>query len=539
MTPPAPSEPADGSPQWRVTLWTMVAVQLIMSAAFTFLNPVLPLFLPHLGVDSLREVEFWSGLLASMTSFIAAFAAPIWGKMSDRLGRKPMVLRSAFAIGVCTLLMGFSQSVWQLLALRALMGAFAGFTSSSVVLVASQVPERRLGYSLSLLSTGQLVGSLMGPVLGGGLADLTGSYRQPFFVAGAVSLIAFALCWRMVPERFTPPKEKRRGTTMLASFRMMLRIPGLPPLVLVLLLTQFAVQAIAPIVTLFVQEMVGPQPNLATLGGLAFSVTGLAGVIAVPLLGRSSDRFGERRVLLITLAGAALMTIPQAFVSNYWVFVAERFTPPKEKRKRTTMLASIRMMIRIPGMAPLVLVLLLAQFAVQAIAPIVTLFVQDMIGPQPNLATLGGVAFSVTGLAGVIAVPLLGRASDRFGERIVLLLTLAGAALMTVPQAFVENYGLFVAERFGVGLFVGGILPAANALIGKKTPAAERGAIFGMTASAYFFGNFLGPITGGAVAARFGFHWVFLLTAILLCLNLAWVYVSVHSPREPYNQKKR
>ena len=411
-----PLETADGSPQWRVTLWAMVAVQLIMSGAFTFLSPVLPLFLPHLGVETLREVEFWSGLLASMTSFIAAFAAPIWGKMSDRLGRKLMVLRSAFAIGVCTLLMGFADSVWQLLALRALMGAFAGFTSSSVVLVASQVPERRLGYSLSLLSTGQLVGSLMGPVLGGGLADLTGSYRQPFYVAGAISLVAFAICWWIVPERFTPPKEKHRGTSMLASFRMMMRIPGMPPLVLVLLLTQFAVQAIAPIVTLFVQEMVGPQPNLATLGGIALSVTGLAGVIAVPLLGRSSDRFGERRVLLFTLAGAALMTVPQAFVDTYWAFVA---------------------------------------------------------------------------------------------------------------------------QRFAVGLFVGGILPAANALIGKKTPAAERGAVYGMTSSAYFFGNSLGPVTGGAVAASFGLHWVFLVTAILLGLNLAWVYFGVREPVHPQGEETR
>lgn len=412
----ARAEALDGSPQWQVTLWAMVAVQLIMSSAFTFLSPVLPLFLPHLGVDSLSQVEFWTGLLASMTSFIAAFAAPIWGKMSDRLGRKLMVLRSAFAIGVCTLLMGFSQNVWHLLALRALMGAFAGFTSSSVILVASQVPERRLGYSLGLLSSGQLVGSLLGPVLGGGLADLTGSYRQPFFVAGGISLIAFALCWWLVPERFTPPKEKRKGTTMLASFRMMTRIPGMAPLILVLLLTQFAVQAIAPIVTLFVQEMVGPQPNLATLGG---------------------------------------------------------------------------------------------------------------------------VAFSVTGLAGVIAVPLLGRASDRFGERIVLLLTLAGAALMTVPQAFVDSYWLFVSERFAVGLFVGGILPAANALIGKKTPSAERGAIYGMTSSAYFFGNSLGPVTGGAVAASFGLHWVFLLTAILLGLNLAWVYFSVHPPEANHHLEAR
>jgi DHA1 family multidrug resistance protein-like MFS transporter len=284
------------------------------------------------------------------------------------------------------------------------MGAFAGFTAASVVLVASQVPERRLGYSLGLLSTGQLVGSLVGPVLGGSIADLTGSYRIPFFVAGSIGLVAFVLCWALVPERFAKPTEKRRKVSTLTSMRVMTRTPGLAALVLVLLLTQFAVQAIQPIVTLFVQELVGPLPNLATLGGFAFSATGLAGVLAVPVLGRRSDTIGYRRVLLISLTGAALLTAPQAFVGGYWGFVA---------------------------------------------------------------------------------------------------------------------------LRFGVGLFVGGILPAANALIGRLAPAADRGLTYGMTSSAYFLGNSLGPITGGVVGATVGLRWVFLVTASLLFANLVWVYLTV------------
>ena len=391
------AEADGGTPQWRVTLWAMVAVQLIMSGAFTFLSPVLPLFLPILGVAAGGPLEMWTGVLAATASFVAAFAAPLWGRLSDRTGRKPMVLRSCFAIGVCTILMGFAGSVWQLLALRALLGAFAGFSSSSVVLVASQVPARRLGYSLGLLSTGQLVGSLMGPVLGGVMADVTGSFRIPFFIAGAVSLTAFALCWLLVPERFSRPKEKPPSRSLRQSWRMISGTAGMSALVLVLLLTQFGVQAIAPIITLFVQDMVGPRPDLATLGGLAFSITGLAGVMAVPLLGRASDRFGERRVLLFTLAGATLLTVPQAFVSNYWVFLA---------------------------------------------------------------------------------------------------------------------------QRFGVGLFIGGIVPAANTLVAKLAPPGERGTIYGMTSSAYFLGNSLGPVTGGAVAAMFGLHYVFLLTAVLLFGNL-------------------
>jgi MFS family permease len=110
----------------------------------------------------------------------------------------------------------------------------------------------------------------------------------------------------------------------------------------------------------------------------------------------------------------------------------------------------------------------MAQFAIQAVQPVVTLFVQDMLGQRPDLATLGGLAFSVTGIAGVLAVPFLGHKSDIIGHRTILLISLLGAALFTAPQALPLGYSALVIERFGLGLFVGGILPAANALI--RTP---------------------------------------------------------------------
>jgi DHA1 family multidrug resistance protein-like MFS transporter len=98
---------------------------------------------------------------------------------------------------------------------------------------------------------------------------------------------------------------------------------------------------------------------------------------------------------------------------------------------------------------------------------------------------------------------------------------------MTLPQAFTNNYWLFTAERFGVGLFIGGLLPTANALVGRLVSRAERGAVYGMTSSAMFMGNSLGPLMGGAVAASFGLSWVFLLTAAVMAANLAWVYYRV------------
>jgi MFS transporter, DHA1 family, multidrug resistance protein len=408
MTDAAGAPGEDGSPAWKVTLATMLAVQSLMSLSFTFLTPIMPLYLPELGVETDFHLYLWAGALGSTASFVAAFASPLWGRMADRYGRKLMVLRSAFAISLCTVLMGVVVDVWQLLGARMLMGVFAGFSAASVVLIASQVPAGKLASSLGLMSTAQLVGSLMGPVLGGVLADVTGSYRIPFFVAASLSMTAFVLAWWLVPESFSAPKA----------------------------------------------------------GG-----------------------------------------------------------------KQRSILASMRLMLSNGAMAALVLVLLLTQFATQSVQPVVTLYVQDMVGDRPDLATLAGVAMSVTGLAGIFAVPLLSRAADRLGEKRVVMIALAGAALMTAPQAFTHSYGVFVAERFGLGLFIGSIVPITNALIGRLTAPEERGFTYGMTSSAYFLGNSLGPISGGTVAAFVGLPWVFVLTTALLLLGLVWVAVSVPGGR--------
>ena len=288
------------------------------------------------------------------------------------------------------------------------MGVFAGFNAASIALIATQVPARRLGYALGWLSTGQLVGTLVGPLAGGAIADLTGSYRMPFALTSLICLICAAGVLFLIRERFTPPKIGAAKVPFLQSFAILGRSPGLAPLFVVLLLAQFAVQAVQPVVTVYVEQLAGSHGQIATLGGLAFSITGAADLIASPFLGRRSDTIGYRRVLLISLGGAALASAPQFFVTNYWSFVA---------------------------------------------------------------------------------------------------------------------------ARFGLGLFVGGILPTANALVGRLAPPGERGAVYGVTASAMFLGGSLGPLSGGAIAAVAGVRWVFLVVAILLAINLAWVWAKVPEVR--------
>lgn len=394
---------------WQRTLWAMVGIQFVMTAAINFLSPIIPLMLPQLGVESTEAVDIWSGIITGATSFVAAFASPVWGRVADRHGRKLALLRSSFAIALFTALMGMALNVWQFFAARAIMGVFAGFSSAAIALVASQVPERRLGYALGWLASGQMVGSLVGPVIGGVLADLTGSYRAPFFWCAGLTCAGLVAVWMIVQENFTPVAET------------------------------------------------GPRKRL--FGGFGL------------LLGSSS-------------------------------------------------------------LMALFLVLLMAQLSARTIAPVVTVFVRDLIGSPPELATLAGIAFSITGGANLLAAPFLGNRSDIIGYRKVLLISLAGAALTSAPQFFVHNYWTFVAERFGVGLFIGGILPTANALIGRSVPREQRGSVYGMTSSATFLGNSLGPLLGGGVAAGLGIRWVFAVTTLLLAANLVWVWFTVPELRE-------
>ena len=395
---------ATATAQWQRTLWAMVGIQFVMTAAFSMLSPIMPLFLPVLGVGSARAVALWAGILAGTTSFVAAFASPLWGRLADRHGRKLMLLRSSIAVSVFAALMGAATNVWQVFACRALMGVFAGFSSTAIALVASQAPEDRLGFALGWLSTGQLVGSLVGPLIGGALADVSGSYRIPFYCTAATIAVSTGFVWFGVHERFVATAQARGGRALLSSLIAVARSPGLLALFFVLLMAQFGVRTVQPVVTLFVQELVGARPDLATLSGIAFSITGLANVVAAPFLGNKSDKIGYRRVLLIALLGATLTTLPQAFADSYWIFTA---------------------------------------------------------------------------------------------------------------------------QRFAVGLFIGGILPTANALVGRLVPPAQRGTVYGITASAMFLGNSLGPVSGGTVAAVFGLRWVFLMTGAVLLANLLWVYYRV------------
>ena len=118
-----------------------------------------------------------------------------------------MLLRSALGMAIVMVLMGMAQTVWQFLALRAVLGLLGGFIPNANALIATQVPRNRSGWALGTLSTGGVGGALIGPLIGGLLADLYG-LRPVFYITAAVLFVCFVLTLLYVKEQFTPVQKR-------------------------------------------------------------------------------------------------------------------------------------------------------------------------------------------------------------------------------------------------------------------------------------------------------------------------------------------
>lgn len=375
---------------WRHTLLRMSIIQAILGLTFSIVPPVLPLMLPGMGVDG-AQLRLWAGIILGAAPLAAGLTSPLWGHLADRFDRRLIILLACCAVAVCNALMSGARHPAELLLLRLGMGLFGGHAAAALSIVSSAAPRERMGYALGFLATAQLGGALLGPLLGGLIADLFRSFRAPFFAAGVATLLVAALL-RHVP---------------------------------------------AP------QRLLAPQPA------------------------RSES------------------SSPATTSPTPWDWI---------------------------------LVLLIAQWAILLPQPIISLTVRALVGTVPQLATLAGFAFSVVALSGLIGSPFLGTLGDRIGRRRLLLGCVLGAAASSLPQAFAHHYALFVAERFLGGFFLSGIIPTANALIAEHAAPHEHGRLYGKSSAATFLGGFLGPLSGGALAADLGLHAAFIGSSALMLL---------------------
>lgn len=391
--------------RWKINLAVLMFGNFLVMAGMTMITPFLALYLKQdFGLTDEHEIGVWAGLIFA-SNFVTSFVfQPVWGKLADRYGRKVMLLRSGFGMAIVMVLMGFAVAPWQLLLLRMANGTISGFVPAAVSLVSSTTPKDRMGFAMGTLQSGGTAGAILGPFIGGLMADQFG-YRPIFYITGALLFMASTVSWILIKESFDKKVAAARPQTgVLAGLRDLLKIKQIPVLLSVTFLIQFAMLAPMQLIPLYVEHLHGTTENLAFYAGFVGSVTGISNLFSAPLLGRLSDRIGSTRILLVSLLGAAIMLLPQAFVGSV---------------------------------------------------------------------------------------------------------------------------GQLLVCRFLQGCFMGGLIPTVNSLIRKVTPDGKESRAFGFNASAQALGNMVGPVVGGALSGFVGIEGLFVLSSVMLLATFFWATLSL------------
>lgn len=309
-------------PLWKRNLWVCWFGSFATGAGLSLVLPFLPLYIEILGVHDVGAIEQWSGAAFGATFILAAIVSPLWGKLADQYGRKVMLLRASLGMAVVMTLMGFSQNVYQLVALRLLMGAVSGYISASITLVATQTPKQHSGWALGTLSTGHVSGTLLGPLLGGWLSEVIG-LRHVFFVTGLLLFMAFVVSYFLIKEEFNPQKSVNLSYKEVWS--KIQNPKALIAMFVTSLMIQLANLSIEPIITVYIKQLLQDTTHIALISGFVVSASGLANVLSASRLGKMSDQKGPDKVLLFSLLLAAFVIIPQAYVQNPWQLMGLRF----------------------------------------------------------------------------------------------------------------------------------------------------------------------------------------------------------------------
>ena len=282
---------------------------------FTFVMPFLRLYLrDELGLTDDTSRALWSGFIFGAPGFVMGFAAPMWGILADRVGRKVMVMRAMFGGAVVIGLMGLATSPTHILILRLCQGALTGTITASAALVASVSPSDRAGFSMGMMQAAIFAGNAVGPVVGGITSDAIGA-RPAFFISGALLMVGGVLITVFATEGHSHPRE---STGEGQTFGQVLRSPGFIGILLLMFVMRLSRAFPGVIFQEYVEVLVGERGDVNTVAGFLLAVMFLTASITSMLMGRLADRVGYASLIIAgTIAGGAIC-IPQAWVSALW-----------------------------------------------------------------------------------------------------------------------------------------------------------------------------------------------------------------------------
>lgn len=303
-------------PQWQRNLYLISLGVFVASIAFSIITPFLPIFLMQLGLKS--NTSLWSGLVFSINSLAFGIMAPIWGSISDRYGKKPMMARAGLGMGLTYFLMAMVHNHIQLFVLRGINGLLSGYIPAAITLVAASSRPENLNYCLGIVQAASAIGNITGPLVGGITAKLLG-IRGSMVFTGILLCIAAILPFAAKVKEEIVPKPK---TSILKDIAATFQNRQLVILYTVWLLIQAALMAVFPTLPLLIGNISKQNAELYT--GIIFSIVGVSTALGAPLVGRIRN-YSTVNIFRWSLLACGALTALQGLATSIFALGALRF----------------------------------------------------------------------------------------------------------------------------------------------------------------------------------------------------------------------
>ena len=299
--------PASG----RKSLFILSFTLLVVMLGYGIAMPMLPFYIEKFGVGG---KEF--GWMMASYSFMQLICAPLWGLLSDRFGRKPILAVGVLGYAISFFMFGMAKSFSVLFIARALSGVLSSATTpTAMAYVGDNAQPEQRSQSMGQLGAMIGLGVILGPLLGGLLS--TDSLSLPFFVGAGLALLAFLLVLALLPESHTQPNGAEKARTpfagMLPQYRAVLRGPAGALLVLILLIS-FGLANLQNMVGLYAVDKLNADTTQVSAVWMVMGISMI--VVQGGLVGWLSRRVGEMRLIRWSLLGGILGFVIIAQAAN-------------------------------------------------------------------------------------------------------------------------------------------------------------------------------------------------------------------------------
>jgi DHA1 family tetracycline resistance protein-like MFS transporter len=285
------------------------------------LAPIMPKLLEQLTGAGLARAAIYGGWLTALFASVQFFAAPILGNLSDRFGRRPVLLPSLFAFGASYVLMGIAPSIGWLFVAQALAGVFGATFSTAGAYIADVTEPLERAKAFGLIGAAFGAGFIFGPLLGGFLSAY--GIRTPFFAAAALALLNVAYGLFVLPESL-PPERRRpfvwRRANPLGALLHMRNYQMVYGLLGAMLLLQFIGTSLPATWPYFMMQKFGWTPADVSLSLALYGVLNI--VIQGGLMGQLQTRLGTPGTVFLALGFTIVGYAGYAFGDRSWIVVA-------------------------------------------------------------------------------------------------------------------------------------------------------------------------------------------------------------------------